>query len=361
MGENMAKYKLDQKQILEALKTVRDPQGQADIVSAGMVSGAQVDEAGQVLFMIEVDPRRGPSMEPLRQEAEDVVAKLRGVHKVTAVLTAEKTPGAPSPSNDTAKGHKADPHGMGKNPPLQLPIKKIIAVASGKGGVGKSTVAAAIAKKLAENSQLKIGLLDADIYGPSQPKLMGLEGHKPEFTDERKIIPPEAYGVKTMSIGFMVDAEKALVWRGPMVQTAVYQLFRDVQWAERNEELDVLIVDMPPGTGDAQLTLAQKVPVSGAVIVSTPQDIALADARKGVEMFQTVGVPILGIIENMSTHICSKCGHKEHIFGHGGAKAEAEKLGVPFLGEIPLSADIRAKADAGEPFEIDEEIISALT
>lgn len=340
----------EQKDILDALKSVKDPGADKDIVSAGMVSGVQIDEAGQVLFMIEVDPKHGPAMEPLRQQAEKAVAELKDVQKVTAVLTAEK------PADDKAPAN--DPHGMGKNPRLVLPVKKIIAVASGKGGVGKSTVAAAIAKKLAENSQLKIGLLDADIYGPSQPKLMGLEGHKPAFTDERKIIPPEAYGVKTMSIGFMVDAEKALVWRGPMVQTAVYQLFRDVQWAEEGEELDVLIVDMPPGTGDAQLTLAQKVPVTGAVIVSTPQDIALADARKGVEMFQTVGVPILGIIENMSTHVCSQCGHEEHIFGHGGAKAEAEKLGVPFLGDIPLSADIRAQADAGKPFSLDESIIS---
>jgi ATP-binding protein involved in chromosome partitioning len=217
-----------------------------------------------------------------------------------------------------------------------------------------------VARKLAENSQLKVGLLDGDIYGPSQPKLTGLEGYKPELTKERKIIPPEAYGMKVMSIGFMVEAEKALVWRGPMVQSALYQLFRDVQWAEDGEVLDVLIVDMPPGTGDAQLTLAQKVPVTGAVIVSTPQDIALADARKGVEMFRAVDVPILGLIENMSTHICTNCGHEEHIFGHGGARAEAAKLGVPFLGEIPLSADIREKADAGMPFAIDEEIIAAL-
>ena len=361
MGENMAKHKPDQKQILEALKTVRDPQGQVDIVSAGMVSGVQVDDAGQVLFMIEVDPGRGPSMEPLRQEAENAVAELRGVQKVTAVLTAEKIPGAQSPSNDAVKRGGADPHGMGKNPPLQLPIRKIIAVASGKGGVGKSTVAAAIARKLAENSQLRIGLLDADIYGPSQPKLMGLEGHKPEFTDEKKIIPPEAYGVKVMSIGFMVEAEKALVWRGPMVQSALYQLFRDVQWASDgkggNEEsgevepLDVLIVDMPPGTGDAQLTLAQKIDVNGAVIVSTPQELALADARKAVEMFSAVDVPILGLVENMSSD----------VFGRGGARNEAEKLGVPFLGEIPLSADIRVKADAGEPFEIDETIVAGLT
>ncbi len=348
---------LNQKDILKALESVKDPSAGQDIVSAGMVSGMQINADGQVLFMIEVDPKAGPEMEPLRQQAESAVAKLKDVQKVTAVLTAEKAAPEKAPANDRS----SDPHGMGKNPRLELPIKKIIAVASGKGGVGKSTVAAAIAKKLAKNSQLKVGLLDADIYGPSQPKLMGLEGHKPEFTDEKKIIPPVSYGVKTMSIGFMVDEAKALIWRGPMVQTAVYQLFRDVQWADEGEELDVLIVDMPPGTGDAQLTLAQKVPVTGAIIVSTPQDIALADARKAYEMFKTTNVPILGIIENMSTHVCTNCGHEEHIFGHGGARAEAEKLGVPFLGEIPLSADIRAKADGGEPFEIDETIITALT
>lgn len=360
----MAKTAPEQKQILEALKAVRDPQSQIDIVSAGMVSGLQVGADGQVVFMIEVDPQRGPSLEPLRQEAEKAVYELRGVKKVTAVLTAEKIPGTAAPSNDMPNraGGRAnmDPHGMSKNPPLTLPIEKIIVVASGKGGVGKSTVAAAIAKKLAENSQLKIGLLDADIYGPSQPKLMGLEGEKPEINAQEKIVPPEAYGVKVMSIGFMVDAQKALVWRGPMVQSALYQLFRDVAWAAQNEKLDVLVVDMPPGTGDAQLTLAQKIPVTGAVIVSTPQDLALADARKAVEMFQTVGVPILGVIENMSTHVCSNCGHEEHIFGHGGAKAEAEKLGVPFLGEIPLSADIREKADAGEPFVLADDLAEAL-
>lgn len=351
----MPKQSEIQTEILKALGTLDHPEGDGNIVSAGMISGVQVSDDGQVVFAIEVDPKAGAALEPLRQRAEKVVSAVAGVQKVTAILTAERPPEKP-PANDGAM----DPHGMNKNPPLQLPIKKIIAVASGKGGVGKSTVAAAIAKNIAKNSQLKVGILDADIYGPSQPKLMGLEGYKPEFTDDKKIIPPEAYGLKVMSIGFMVDAEKALVWRGPMVQSAIYQLFRDVQWAEEREELDVLIVDMPPGTGDAQLTLAQKVPVDGAVIVSTPQDLALLDARKGVEMFQKVDVPILGLIENMSTHICSNCGHEEHIFGHGGAKAEAEKLGVPFLGEIPLSMAIRLQADAGEPFDLDDEIIEKL-
>lgn len=325
-----------QQDILKALETVIDPK--TKISARSLVKGLQVSEDGTVLFMIEVDPKQGPALEPLRQQAEKAVAGVSGVSKVTAVLTAEK---AAAP----------DPHGMSKNPRLELPIKKIIAIASGKGGVGKSTMSANIARALAK-SGLSVGLLDADIYGPSQPKLMGLEDKKPSMSEAQKLIPPMAGGIKTMSIGYMVDAEKALVWRGPMVQSAIYQMFRDVEWANEGEMLDVLIVDMPPGTGDAQLTLAQKVPVTGAIIVSTPQDLALADARKAIEMFGAVDVPILGLIENMSTHVCSNCGHEEHIFGHGGAKAEAEKLGVPFLGEVPLSADIRSRSDSGEGIEL---------
>ena len=237
---------------------------------------------------------------------------------------------------------------MEKNPRLELPIKQIIAVASGKGGVGKSTVAMNLAVALAK-SGLSTGLLDADIYGPSVPKMSGLEGQRPQQNEAGKLVPLSAFGLKVMSIGFMLDNEAPLVWRGPMVQTAVYQMLRDVEWGTAEKPLDVLIVDMPPGTGDAQLTLAQKVPVTGAVIVSTPQDIALIDARKAVKMFEKVGVKIFGLIENMSTHVCSNCGHEEHIFGHGGAKSEAEKLGVPFLGEIPLSIGIRKNSDEGKP------------
>ena len=327
----------DEQVVLDALRDVKDPQSGENIVDASMIKGLQISSEGNVLFMVEVDASRGSAMEPLRQKAEDAVRSIKGVSKVTAILTAEK-------QVDKAP---ADPHGMEKNPKLDLPIKKIIAVASGKGGVGKSTVAAGVARALAANSSLRVGLLDADIYGPSQPTLFKLKDFKPSFTDEKRIIPAEIDGIKIMSIGFMVDAEKALVWRGPMVQSAIYQMFRDVQWADEDAPLDVLIVDMPPGTGDAQLTLAQKIAVDGAIIVSTPQDLALADARKGVEMFRAVNVPILGLIENMSTHVCSNCGHEEHIFGHGGAKAEAEKLGIPFLGEVPLSVDIRERADAG--------------
>lgn len=334
----MAKQNATRESILQALDAVVDPQ--TNISARSLVKGLQIADDGGVLFMIEVDPSRGPSMEPLRQQAESAVAQVQGVSKVTAVLTAEKQTQA-----------TPDPHGMGKNPRLELPIKRIIAVASGKGGVGKSTMSANIARSLAK-AGLSVGLLDADIYGPSQPKLMGLEDQKPSFSDDKKIIPPLVDGIKVASIGFMVDADKALVWRGPMVQSALYQLFRDVQWAENGEELDVLVVDMPPGTGDAQLTLAQKVPVTGAIIVSTPQDLALADARKAIEMFNAVDVPVLGLIENMSTHICSNCGHEEHIFGHGGAKDEAEKLGIPFLGEVPLSMDIRMQSDAGQGFDL---------
>lgn len=334
---------VSKEEILKALAKVKEPDSGNDIASLGMISDVQISPNRDVFFAIEVDPAKGAILEPLRQQAERVVTAVKGVGKVTAVLTAEHN--APTQTRTPAP----DPHNFEKSPKLDLPVRHIIAVASGKGGVGKSTVAANLAVNLAENGQ-KIGLLDADIYGPSQPRMMGLEGQKPEQINGI-IEPLLAHDVKVMSIGFMVDSGKALVWRGPMVQTAIYQLLRDVNWGSAGEPLDILIVDMPPGTGDAQLTMAQKVPLSGAVIVSTPQDIALLDARKGVEMFERTNVPVLGVIENMSTHICSACGHEEHIFGHGGAKAEAEKLGVPFLGEIPLNIDIRENSDAGKPSE----------
>ena len=358
-----------QQEILEVLKSVRTDGGMPDIVTSNMVESVHVQDNGHVLVTIVVHPKDGPKLEPLRQRIEKAVLDIKDVRSVSAILTAERVSDVREANvtggTSASGGAKKDPHGMEKNPRLELPIKKIIAVASGKGGVGKSTVAAAIAQNLAKNSQLKIGLLDADIYGPSQPILMGLGDAKPTFSEDKKIIPPVANGVCVMSIGFMVDTSKALIWRGPMVQSAIYQLFRDVEWSVRNDKdekqpLDVLIVDMPPGTGDAQLTLAQKINVDGAIIVSTPQDLALADARKGVQMFRAVDVPILGLIENMSTHICSNCGHEEHIFGHGGAKAEAESLDIPYLGEIPLSADIRAKADAGQAFDLPADIADKL-
>lgn len=328
--------------VINALRAVQDTARGADIVALGMVQGLQVTIDGRALFSIAVDPGRGASLEGLRQAAEAAAAAVPGVKEARAVLTAERDP-APSSA--------ADPHGMNKNPPLKLPIKKIIAVASGKGGVGKSTVAFNLAIALAQAGR-KTGLLDADIYGPSVPRLTGVGFKKPE-TKDGKLQPLAAHGLKLMSMGFMVEEEKPMIWRGPMVQTALYQMLRDVEWGTDADPLDVLVVDMPPGTGDAQLTLAQKVPLAGAVIVSTPQDLALIDARKAIEMFRKTNVPVLGIVENMSVYICQHCGHEEHIFGHGGARAEAEKLGVPFLGEIPLRSDIREKSDAGMPLTDD--------
>lgn len=325
----------------EALRAV-------DGLTPSMIGGLHIGPLGEAVFTIEVDPAQGSALEPMRQAAERAVLSIKGISSVKAILTAEK---AQAP----------DPHGLNKNPKLDnLPIRHIIAVASGKGGVGKSTVAANLAYSLSQ-SGLQVGLLDADIYGPSVPKLTGLEGQKPEFSEDNRIIPLEAQGLKIMSIGFMLkDAQEALIWRGPMVQSALYQMLRDVDWAPTDHPLDVLIVDMPPGTGDAQLTLAQKVPLSGAVIVSTPQDMALIDARKAAAMFRKVDVPILGLIENMSYYKCSGCGQEDHIFGHGGAKAEAEALGIPFLGEIPLSRDIRARSDAGELSGLDTPVYKSI-
>lgn len=311
-----------------ALQVVIDPPTGATL--ADWIADIQTPAPGEAIVILAVDAARASVLEPLRQQAERAIAALAGLRKATVILSAErKTP---------------DPHSMNKNPPLTLPIKHIIAVASGKGGVGKSTVSVNLAVALAQAGH-KVGLLDADIYGPSIPKMMGLEGQKPERDNEDKIIPLRAHGVAVMSIGFLMDTDQALIWRGPMVQTAVYQLLRDVAW----EGCDILIIDLPPGTGDAQLTLAQKVALTGAMIVSTPQDIALIDARKAVLMFQKLNVAILGIIENMSFYHCPACGHRDDVFGHGGAQAEAQKIGVPFLGAVPLNAAIRKEGDAGQP------------
>jgi ATP-binding protein involved in chromosome partitioning len=336
--------------VLAALSTVRDEERGGDIVSLGMVSGLTV-RGSNVGFLIEVTPERGPRLEPLRKKAEDAVKAIAGVTSATVVLTAEKTAPAPTappspPGADVrAARRQAQTGGPASGHKVPLPgIRHVVAVASGKGGVGKSTVAANLAVALAALGH-SVGLLDADIYGPSQPRMMGITGRPTATPDSKRLIPMENFGVRCMSIGFLIKEDTPMVWRGPMVIGALEQLLRDVEWGE----LDVLVVDMPPGTGDTQLTMSQRVPLAGAVIVSTPQDIALLDARKGIAMFRKVEVPILGIVENMSTFICPACGHESHIFAHGGARREAERLGVPFLGEIPLAMPIRETSDEGRP------------
>ena len=320
--------------------------------------------------------RTGPELEPLRQAAEKIVRDMEGVSGVIAVLTAEKPAGRQErpkrrrPARRPGAGERQGAAGaraerrrsrsrpgrpgsaQAAGPARQMQqvagIKHMIAVASGKGGVGKSTTAVNLALGL-QAIGLKAGILDADIYGPSQPRLLGLTG-RPQVAGGNKLRPMEAYGLKAMSMGFLVDEGTPIIWRGPMVVSALTQMLRDVAWGE----LDVLVIDMPPGTGDVQLTMAQQVPLSGAIIVSTPQDLALIDARKGLNMFRKVDVPVLGIIENMSSFICPKCGERSDIFGHGGAKLEAEKLGIPFLGGVPLHMDIRVTSDEGQPIVGDQ-------
>ena len=335
--------------VLEALRRVRDPDRGQDIVTLGMVQGLAVKE-GHVAFSIEVDAARGPKLEPLRREAEKAVDAIAGVLSVTAVLTAEKAAPRAAAGHQNGHGH-GHSHGQaqaGGAKALIPGVRAIVAVASGKGGVGKSTTAVNLALALKAKG-LKVGLLDADIYGPSQPRMMGITG-RPKSLDGKTMQPMENYGIKCMSIGFLLPEEQPIIWRGPMVMGALEQMMRDVAWGE----LDVLVVDLPPGTGDAQLTMAQRVPLAGAVIVSTPQDIALLDARKGLAMFRKVDVPVLGIVENMSYFSCPNCGHRTDIFAHGGARREAEKLGVPFLGEIPLDIKIRETSDGGRPIVASE-------
>ena len=327
--------------VLEQLSRIKGPDLESDIVSLNLVNGVFVND-GKVIFSINVPAERAEELEPLRRTAEEVVAEIDGVEKVTAVLTAERKAGEGAPARPAAPPRQPQASSPGGQKAGVPGIKSIIAVASGKGGVGKSTTSVNLALALSAAGK-SVGILDADIYGPSMPRLLGIT-QKPE-AEGKSLSPLEAFGIKVMSMGFLVEEETPMIWRGPMVISALTQMLRDVAWGD----LDVLVVDMPPGTGDAQLTMAQQVPLAGAVIVSTPQDIALIDARKGLNMFRKVDVPILGIIENMSTFICPKCGEQTDIFGHGGARSEAERLDVPFLGEVPLHMDIRATSDAGTP------------
>jgi ATP-binding protein involved in chromosome partitioning len=326
--------------VLQALSTVPVDAGGTNLVASGRLSDVVVDDAGRVMFSITIDPSEAAGMERVRQAAVTAVQGLPAVKGVFASLTADRPAGsgAPSPTAHERPRSAAQPKNQ------RIPgVKHVIAVASGKGGVGKSTTACNLALGL-KALGLKIGLLDADIYGPSMPKLLGIHG-KPRLLENRILEPMEAFGIKVMSIGFLVEEEAAMIWRGPMVMSAITQMLREVAWGD----LDVLVVDMPPGTGDAQLTMAQATPLAGAVIVSTPQDLALIDARRGVSMFKRVEIPILGIIENMATFICPHCGQSSHIFGHGGARDEAKRLDVPFLGEVPLNMTIRELSDAGRP------------
>ena len=339
--------------VLEELKHVKGPDLKEDIVTLGLVSEVVI-HAGKVYFAIKIDPARAGELEGLRLAAQKAVASLPGVEAVAVTLTADREPGAKRNGNGGAASSGTSEHAPSitapgaardaRHRPGGVPgVANIIAVASGKGGVGKSTTAVNLALALKEQG-LKVGVLDADVYGPSLPRLLGIKG-QPRQVEGNKLEPMQAHGVKVMSMGFLVDEETPMIWRGPMVMSALSQMLKDVAWGE----LDVLVVDMPPGTGDAQLTMAQQVPLAGVVIVSTPQDLALIDARKGLNMFRKVNVPVLGIVENMSTFICPHCGERSDIFGHGGAKSEAGRLGVPFLGEVPLTMQVRETSDTGRP------------
>lgn len=324
--------------VLAALKEIKDPVSGNDIVSAGVMRGLNV-EGTAVRFVLEIDPAKADAYGPVR-DASEAAAKAAGATEVSAVLTGHTAKAPP----DLKPQRKAEPQG-----PQPVPgIASLIAVASGKGGVGKSTISSNLACALAAEGR-RVGLLDADVYGPSQPRMLGVSG-RPASPDGKTILPMRNHGVTMMSIGLMTNEGQAVVWRGPMLMGALQQMLMQVQWGA----LDCLLVDLPPGTGDVQMTLAQKAQVAGAIVVSTPQDVALLDARKGIDMFNQLHVPVLGMIENMSTHICSNCGHEEHVFGHGGVAAEADKLGVPLLAEIPLHLDIRLASDGGAPIVVSQ-------
>lgn len=327
---------LDRSEVLATLAQLKLPDG-GDLVSNDFVRAVTID-GSSVRFVIEApNPEIAQKLSAIRQAAEEMVLKLDGVDSVTAVVTAHENKA--SPPNLKIGGHPKPQDG-----PTSVPgVDRILAIASGKGGVGKSTVSSNLAVALAKLGR-RVGLLDADIYGPSQPRMMGVN-KRPASPDGKIIIPLKAHGVTMMSIGLMVDPDKAVVWRGPMLMGALQQMLNQVQWGE----LDVLIVDLPPGTGDVQLTLCQKTELTGAIVVSTPQDVALLDARKALDMFATLHTPVLGMIENMSQYICPKCGHEAHIFGHRGVEAEAKKLDIPFLGALPLDLSVRIAGDSGTP------------
>jgi len=336
---------LTKEQVLAGLEGVMGPEG-TPLPKAGKLSDILVTD-GKVFFSITVDAAAVQRWEPVRKAAEAAVRALPGATSVMIALTAERAPGAAPRPSQPAIGQQARAAPHGQQAKAALPgVGSIIAVASGKGGVGKSTTAVNLALGLRDLG-LRVGMLDADIYGPSIPKLLAIKGRPREkrIGERRVLAPMDGYGLTVMSIGFLIEEETPMIWRGPMVMSALTQMMREVDWGE----LDVMVVDMPPGTGDAQLTMAQQVPLKGAVIVSTPQDLALVDARRGIAMFRRVDVPVLGIVENMSYFLCPECGTRSDIFGHGGARHEAERLGVPFLGEVPLHIDIREKSDAGLP------------
>lgn len=324
-------------QVLDSLARIPAPDG-TPLSETGVLSDVVVSD-GKVFFSLTVNADAVKAWEPVRKRAEDAVRALPGVTSALIALTAERKAGAPARPAAAPRAAQASAGTQTGVPGVEA----IIAVASGKGGVGKSTTAVNLALGLASLG-LKTGILDADIYGPSLPKLLAIR-ERPQTLGGTRLKPITRYGLTVMSIGFLIEEETPMIWRGPMVISALTQMLREVEWGA----LDVMVVDMPPGTGDAQLTMAQQVPLKGAVIVSTPQDLALIDARRGIAMFRRVNVPVLGIVENMSTFICPNCGTRSDIFGHGGARAEAERLGVPFLGEVPLHASIREKSDLGLP------------
>jgi ATP-binding protein involved in chromosome partitioning len=334
--------------VLAALGRVLSPDGKP-LPASGTLSDIVVTD-GKVFFSLTVDAATVKQWEPVRERAEAAVRAVPGIASVLVALTGERAPGAAGgaqPRRPQMQPGAARPqagHGRAPQSPAGIPgVEAIIAVASGKGGVGKSTTAVNLALGLRDLG-LKVGILDADIYGPSMPKLLAIR-ERPETLGGTRLKPISRHGMPVMSIGFLIEEETPMIWRGPMVMSALTQMLREVEWGT----LDVMVVDMPPGTGDAQLTMAQQVPLKGAVIVSTPQDLALIDARRGIAMFRRVNVPVLGIVENMSYFVCPHCGERSEIFGHGGARHEAERLGVPFLGEVPLDMEIREKSDSGLP------------